>query len=272
MRQSYNGILFSFFKVNPLILFTLIIFVGHLAGNAQLTTTRAGAYGKMPYLVNNVLLSNGLKATNITYQGIDTSFGLFYGKKSNIGMDSGIIITNGTITLADGPDCKAGVVSDGACTTYNYTTTDGWPSANTYNDSDLANLIGTTHNNTYSCARLEFDFVANSDSVEFQYVFGSNEWPHYVGSKYLDDFGSFLSGPGITGLFSRSAVNLAIFPRQLLRFILIQSTAHRTLHIMYVTGPVQRVVVPVLPVHLSLLWGIMDLPLCSPPRRQCNAE
>ena len=180
---------------------------------AQLTTTRAGNYGSMTYLVNHVLLSSGITATNITYQGIDTSFGFFNGTKSNIGMDTGLIITNGTITLADGPNRKTSDKSDGKFTTYNYNTTDGWPSANTYRDSDLANLIGAGYTNTYSCALLQFDFIANSDSVSFQYVFASNEEPYYVGSSYLDDFGFFLSGPGIAGPFSHKAENLALIPK-----------------------------------------------------------
>ena len=180
----------------------------------QLTVTRSGNYGSMPYLVNNVLLgtSSGIVATNITYQGIDTSFGFFNGTASNIGMDTGLIITNGTISLAAGPNRKTTDVGDTKFTTYAYSTTDGWPASATYQDTDLANLIGTTVNKTFSCAVLQFDFVANSDSVQFQYSFGSNEEPHYVGSKYLDDFGFFLSGPGIAGPFTRGAVNLAVIP------------------------------------------------------------
>lgn len=187
-------------------------FVFSNQANAQLTTTRAGSYASINYLVNNVLLGNGVTATNITYQGIDTSFGFFLGKSSNIGMDSGLIITNGTITLADGPNQKTyGDQSDGKFTSYGYPN-DGWPNSNTYNDSDLAKLINTTYKNTYSCAVLQFDFIATSDSVSFQYVFGSNEEPYYVGNKYLDDFGLFLSGPGIAGPFSHSAINLAVVP------------------------------------------------------------
>ncbi len=195
------------------LLIALFVSVFNFNAQAQLTTTRAGNYAKINYLVNNVLLGSGVIATNITYQGIDTSFGFFNGKTSNIGMDSGLIMTNGTITLADGPNSKASDKSDGKYTTYNYSTTDGWPASNTYRDTDLANLIGTTYANTYSCALLQFDFVATSDSIEFQYVFASNEEPYYVGSKYLDDFGFFLSGPGIAGPFSRGAINLALIPK-----------------------------------------------------------
>ncbi|HTB05684.1 MAG TPA: choice-of-anchor L domain-containing protein [Bacteroidia bacterium] len=202
-----------FLKVISLLAIILLVFSINV--NAQLTTKRSGNYGLINYLVNKILLGSGITATNITYQGIDTSFGFFNGTKSNIGMDSGVVITNGTITLCDGPNAKSyGNVSDGANTTYRYPASpDGWPSSNTYNDSDLANLIGTTYSNTYSCAILQFDFVAVADSIQFQYSFGSNEEPHYVGSKYLDDFGFFLSGPGIAGPFSHGAINLALVPK-----------------------------------------------------------
>jgi gliding motility-associated-like protein len=179
---------------------------------AQLTTSRKGNYSSISYLVNNVLLGGGLTATNITYQGIDTSFGFFNGIKSNIGMDTGVIICNGGIELAEGPSCKTNDQHDQSCTTFQYSTTDGWPNANTYQDQDLANLIGVTLSQTYSCALLQFDFVAVSDSVQFQYVFGSNEEPCFYNDTYFDDFGFFLSGPGIAGTFTNGAINLALLP------------------------------------------------------------
>lgn len=203
---------------NTLYLITIALLTGlSFKANAQLTTTRAGNYGNKNYLVNNILLAgSGITASNVTISGIDTSWGFFNGKASDIGMDSGIILTNGTITLADGPNQKTyGDKSNGAFTTYGYINSlnpGGWPNSNKYQDTDLANLINDKVSDTYSCNILQFDFVATSDTIQFQYSFGSNEEPYYVGSKYLDDFGFFLSGPGITGPFSHKAVNLAIVP------------------------------------------------------------
>jgi len=159
-----------------------------------------------------VLLGNGITATNITFQGIDTAFGFFNGTKSNVGMDTGVIICNGGIGLAQGPNQKTNDNGDGKWTTYNYGSTNGWPNANTYEDQDLATLIGTTLSNTYSCFLLQFDFIAPSDSVEFQYVFGSNEEPCFYKDTYYDDFGFFLSGPGIAGTYTNGAINLATIP------------------------------------------------------------
>ena len=65
-------------------------------------------------------------------------------------------------------------------------------------------LIGQTFTvgSTYDVARLEFDFVADGDSISFDYVFGSNEYLTYVNTTYNDIFAFFLSGPGINGQFT----------------------------------------------------------------------
>lgn len=190
-----------------------IVFAGNV--KAQLTTTRNGNYGLMPYLVNKVLLGgSGITAFNITYQGIDSSFGFFNGSASNIGMDTGIIICNGGINIAAGPNQKTSAAANGPFTTFDYNTTDGWFNSANYEDTDLATLAGTAVTNTFSCAVLQFDFIANSDSIQFEYSFGSNEWPHYIPPAYTfnDDFGFFLSGPGIAGTYTRGAINLAKIP------------------------------------------------------------
>ena len=57
-----------------------------------------------------------------------------------------------------------------------------------------------------------FDFVAESESVSFNYVFASTEYSSFTCTSYNDIFGFFLSGPGITGPYSNNAVNLAYIP------------------------------------------------------------
>ncbi|HTA83790.1 MAG TPA: choice-of-anchor L domain-containing protein, partial [Bacteroidia bacterium] len=131
-------------------LLLFVVFAGNI--KAQLTTTRNGNYASMTYLVNNVLLGNsGITATNITYQGIDSSFGFFNGSASNIGMDTGIIMCNGGINIAAGPNQKTyGDVKDGKWTTFDQSTTDGWANAAKYQDADLAALAKTNIANTFS--------------------------------------------------------------------------------------------------------------------------
>jgi hypothetical protein len=42
--------------------------------------------------------------------------------------------------------------------------------------------------------------VPQGDTLLFNFAFGSEEYPTYVGTQYNDAFGIFLSGPGISGL------------------------------------------------------------------------
>jgi hypothetical protein len=61
--------------------------------------------------------------------------------------------------------------------------------------------------------------VAIGDSLNFNYIFGSDEYLTWVNSQYNDVFAFFLSGPGITGPYASPAafpggsVNIAIVPQ-----------------------------------------------------------
>ncbi len=165
----------------------------------QLTVSRVYPNNNINYLVKNILLGNGVLASNITFSGDDTAIGFFNGISSNIGIDSGVLITNCAVTNAPGPNNSSNA---------GYS----WPRCGTYHDSDLATLIGVAYNKVHSAAILEFDFVPYSDTVSFQYVFASEEYPEFVGSQFNDDFGFFVSGPGISGPYSRNAENIALIP------------------------------------------------------------
>jgi gliding motility-associated-like protein len=61
-------------------------------------------------------------------------------------------------------------------------------------DADLATLAGGTTND--ACV-LEFDFKAAGDTVRFNYVFASEEYPEFACSGFNDVFGFLISG-GVT--------------------------------------------------------------------------
>jgi gliding motility-associated-like protein len=140
-------------------------------------------------LVNNILLGPGVQAFNITYTGSNQSIGFFNGVNSNIGLDSGLLICNGKITTAVGPNTvtDAGLIPMG-----------------TPGDSDLTSIGGTI---TKDAAVLEFDFIPSSDSVFFNYVFGSEEYFEGVCTPYNDVFAFLISGPSIIGV-----QNIALVP------------------------------------------------------------
>ncbi|WP_052323435.1 choice-of-anchor L domain-containing protein [Leifsonia xyli] len=62
-------------------------------------------------------------------------------------------------------------------------------------DDDLSALLGG-HTRLFDAAVLEFDFVPRSSSLSIDYVFGSMEYPRFVGPKYTvnDVFGFFVNG------------------------------------------------------------------------------
>lgn len=75
----------------------LIIIVLALCGflaKAQLITTNAAPFNTPAYLVNDVLLGQGIVASNISFTGTPNAIGFFNGVNSNIGLDSGIVITS----------------------------------------------------------------------------------------------------------------------------------------------------------------------------------
>lgn len=145
-------------------------------------------------LVQNVLLGSGVTVSNITFSGQPVAIGYFDGTNTNIGLDEGVIITTGTVLNqgSDGPHGPnnrqdAGIDHGGP----------GYPL--------LSNLIGGIVTN--DAAVLEFDFVPYSNSVEFNYVFGSEEYEEYVGSQFNDVFAFYIIGPGYP-----QPTNIALLP------------------------------------------------------------
>ncbi|NRA11959.1 MAG: gliding motility-associated C-terminal domain-containing protein, partial [Crocinitomicaceae bacterium] len=149
----------------------------------QLTTSTAQSPSA---LVQNVLLGSGVTVSNISFNGVPVTIGSFDASNTNLGIDQGIIMTTGTVQNIPGegphgPNNSGGAGRDNSAP--------GYPLL-----SSLINNIAT-----YDAAILEFDFIPYSDSVKFNYVFGSEEYPEYVNSTYNDAFAFFISGPNIPG-------------------------------------------------------------------------
>ena len=163
------------------------------AVHAQLTTDNSLSPEN---LVKDVLVGKGVTVSNVTYSGESKAIGQFDGSQSNVGISEGIILSTGTVLDNVGSSQKNGPV--GPNNKAGATTNWGLPG-----DSDLNNLIGET---TFDAAILEFDFIPQGDTVEFSYVFASEEYPEFVFS-FNDVFAFFISGPGISGV-----QNLAVVP------------------------------------------------------------
>lgn len=159
-----------------------------LAVNSSVTAANA---------VQNILLGEGVTASNITFQGNQTTqIGSFVCNNCGIGLASGVIMGTGHVNGAIGPN-NSGSFSMGPPTG-----SDG------FGDPDLQILAG---NSIHNAAILKFNFIPTGDSLKFRFVFASEEYPEYVNS-INDVFGFFISGPGISGPFQGGAKNIALIP------------------------------------------------------------
>lgn len=147
-------------------------------------------------LVQNVLLGGGVQVSNIGHHGSLGAFGFFNGANTNLGLQSGIIITTGVINTNStgplGPNNMAG-----AGTVLNL----GGPPPPV--SQWLGAQIGS--NSFFDAAVLSFDFIPQGNEVSFRYVFASEEYNEYVGTEFNDAFGFFIQGPGIPGGYQNMA-------------------------------------------------------------------
>ena len=191
------------------LLFLCLIFITSNASSQLLV--------EQPYTieqyVSEVLIGNGVTATNITYTGSEEQLGYLTGGEGLFSVTSGLVLSTDHATHLSDPGCN----DMQACL--------GCLGLGT--DADLLNvansvppLIGQTFSvsSVNDLCILEFDFEAGGDSISFNYVFGSDEYLEWVNSAYNDIFAFFLSGPGISGPFGSpvgfpdGAINIAEVP------------------------------------------------------------
>lgn len=160
--------------------------------NAQLTADP----GTTAQDAVDLILDPVAQVSNVTYVGGADQIGSFECNNCGINFDGGMIIASGSVAVANSPNNAGGSTLGGG----NFGVS----------DPDLAQANPFFSLN--DAAVVEFDFVALGDSVVFNYVWASEEYPEFVFSSFNDAFGFFLSGPGINGPFSNNAENIAIIP------------------------------------------------------------
>ena len=139
------------------------------------------------------LLDDGMMYDNVTFQGADISRGIFMdGDTTILGFGSGIFLCSGSRDNIPGPNNSSSMG-----------TNNGTPG-----DATLNSLTTST---TYDAAVLEFDLLADFDTLAFRYVFGSEEYNEWVGSTFNDVFGLFISGPDPDGGYYTDK-NIAFVP------------------------------------------------------------
>jgi gliding motility-associated-like protein len=153
----------------------------------------------VPQLVEDILIgSECVEISNITWStgtNYNSTNGIGYFEKSgsNFPFHDGIVLSTGSAMAAPGPKGTA-TQSNGAS---------NWPG-----DASLSALLAAngTSGTLYNATVLEFDFVALTDSMSFDFIFASEEYGTFQCS-FADVFGFFL-----TDMTTNITTNLAVVP------------------------------------------------------------
>lgn len=158
----------------------------YATAHAQLAVVSGQTYSQLAAAITG----GGVVVSNINGTGIASSQGLFTCTGTcNVGLTSGIILTSGDANVAALANTNSG---QGAA--FPFSTS----------DAQLASIATAS---IFDASIIEFDFIAASDSIQFNYIFASEEYNDYANTGFNDVFGFFISGPGITGY-----QNIALIP------------------------------------------------------------
>ncbi len=128
-------------------------------------------------LMNALLIpGTGITVTSVNFIGVDSAAGWY--KSGPLGINDGIILSTGKVLDASPLD------------TTNASTDFGEPG------DSLCNSITGPGFTSFDAARLElsFDVDISVNAISFQFIFGSEEYPTFVGMSFNDVFGTFLNG------------------------------------------------------------------------------
>ncbi|KAA5534539.1 gliding motility-associated C-terminal domain-containing protein [Taibaiella lutea] len=160
---------------------TLLLACNHSFG--QLTITPAQSANTLA----QSLAGSGITIINASLTCAAQANGQFTAVASNLGIDTGILLTTGQAIFVAGSE--PGLTSS---------------NNNTNGDPALQALSGAA--TTRDACILQFDLIPKGDTIKFDYVFGSEEYINSICGPYNDAFAFFISGPGISGLQNMAQV------------------------------------------------------------------
>lgn len=174
----------------PRILICLLLIISGYT-NAQLKVT--GGVSNATLMAN--LFGPGVTISNFNVNcGNKNEYGTFTATAStSLGLTSGVLLTNGSVNNAVGPNNSA---SAGTCV------------GTSSSDACLGSI---TTGQQYDDCIITFDIVPSCDTFNVSYIFGSEEYPEYVGSAFNDAFGFFVNGPKPGG-GTYNCQNVALIP------------------------------------------------------------
>lgn len=201
--------------MKKIFIFTALFICNLYLANAQFSIYNIPTASTNANLLVDRLVGTGVVYSNPTFTGSTSgtnagNAGYFSGGSSVVGLNSGIVISTGNVGTTNWTYNNGAWIQyfNNATLTQNNTYFGLSSVTGTGNDPTLAGIAGTT---TYDRAVLEFDFVPESNFIQFRYVFASEEYNEWVNDVYNDVFGFFVTSLESDG-YNYSSKNIAIVP------------------------------------------------------------
>ncbi len=160
------------------------------------------------YLVDKILVGNGIRVGNVKMTGVKQSICYFAMDTNVIGMKSGLMISTGNVFDI----AKENTAPGTSGISWDYEKNKKYKG-----DKDLNKLC---KGRTYDQNILEFDFVPFNNNISFNFSFASEEYTEYVGSQFNDVFAFIVTGENI------KKKNIAVIPNTI-EPITINSINHK---------------------------------------------
>lgn len=167
--------------------------------NAQMTLTNTDITEEQ---IAEIVTTPQSQVTVTSINCADGAYGTFENAdNTDLGLGKGLVLSTGQILNT--PDIFTSSINQPA--------NDFASNANGFGgDDDLTFLSGF---NTNDACIIELEVFANTNQLNFEYVFGSEEYPEFVGGSVNDVFAFLASGPGIVGDPGLNGqLNMAVLP------------------------------------------------------------
>ncbi len=151
----------------------ILILVLPLFTNAQIMVTESNDTLTPAKIVRNYFIGEGISVSNIVFKGDPDALAVFTDSRARLGFNEGIILSTGLARHVCGPNTR-----DNAGANFG---------RHSFMDEDMK-----TKTDMCDGAVLEFDFVPQKDSILFDFVFGSEEYPEFVNKEFNDIFAFYI--------------------------------------------------------------------------------
>jgi outer membrane protein OmpA-like peptidoglycan-associated protein len=151
----------------------ILLIVMPLVTIAQIRVTECNDTLTPAKIVRNYFIGEGILVSNIVFKGDPDALAIFTDTGARLGFNEGIILSTGLARHVCGPNSRDNAGANFA--------------RHSFLDEDMK-----TKTDMCDGAVLEFDFVPQKDSILFDFVFGSEEYPEFVNHEFNDIFAFYV--------------------------------------------------------------------------------